>query len=86
MANASDVTSVDAVIATAKAITIASAFVIFVFIEAPQNTSHIHSKLELRIILSSVTLVENSYVSSALHSRCLEFSQKSELFTVYRIR
>jgi hypothetical protein len=37
MANASDVTSVDAVTATAKAITRASAFVIFVFIEAPQN-------------------------------------------------
>jgi hypothetical protein len=37
MANASDVTSVDAVIATAKTITIASAFVIFVFIEAPQS-------------------------------------------------
>jgi hypothetical protein len=36
-ANVSDVTSVDAVIATAKTITMASAFVIFVFIEAPQN-------------------------------------------------
>jgi hypothetical protein len=36
-ANESDVISVDAVIATARTITIASAFVIFVFIEALQN-------------------------------------------------
>lgn len=41
-ANESDVTSVDAVIATAKTITIASAFVIFVFIEATQKLHHIY--------------------------------------------
>jgi hypothetical protein len=36
-ANEFDVTSVDAVIATTKTNTIASVFVIFVFIQAPQN-------------------------------------------------
>ena len=42
-ANESDVTTVDAVIATARIITIASAFVIIVFIEAAQKLHHIYT-------------------------------------------